>query len=139
MAGGSEILAQEGSGQAAFNLGQCYYGAQGTEQDCAKALEWWKNAAARGHGRAASTAAMAYLAGEGVAPDAVEARRLAERAAELNDPSGLIVLGELQFQAGELDAAKTNWTRASKLLPTGATGHPAQPSGNASMRSTSLS
>ena len=29
------------SAQAAFNLGQCYYGAQGTEQDCAKGLEWW--------------------------------------------------------------------------------------------------
>ena len=75
---------------------------------------------------------MALLSGEGVAPDAAEARRLAECAAELNDPSGLIVLGEIQFQAGELDAAKTNWTRASKLHPTGATGHPAQPSGHAS-------
>jgi len=30
------------SAQAAFNLGQCYYGAQGTEQDCARALEWWE-------------------------------------------------------------------------------------------------
>jgi TPR repeat protein len=124
--------AAEKSSQAAFNLGECYFGAQGTEQDIQKALDWWKKAAAKGHGRAASTAAMALLSGEGAAPDAVEARRLAERAAELNDPSGLIVLGEIQFQAGELDAAKANWTRASKLHPTGATGHPAQPSGNAS-------
>ena len=75
---------------------------------------------------------MALLSSDGVAPDAAEARRLAERAAELNDPSGLIVLGEIQFQAGELDVAKTNWTRASQLHPTAATGHPAQPSGNAS-------
>ena len=124
--------AAEKSAQAAFNLGQCYFGAQGTEQDIPKALDWWKKAAARGHGRAASTAAMALLSGEGVAPDAAEARRLAERAAELNDPSGLVVLGEMQFQAGELDAAKANWTKASKLQPTGLTGHPAQPSGNAS-------
>ena len=124
--------AAEKSAQAAFNLGQCYFGAQGTEQDIPKALEHWKKAAARGHGRAASTAAMALLSGEGVAPDAAEARRLAERAAELNDPSGLVVLGEMQFQAGELDAAKANWTRASKLQPTGPTGHPAQPSASAS-------
>jgi TPR repeat protein len=124
--------AAEQSAQAAFNLGQCYFGAQGTAQDIPKALDWWKKAAGRGHGRAASTAAMAYLSGEGVAADAAEARRLAERAAELNDPSGLVLLGEMQFQAGELDAAKANWTKASKLLPTGATGHPAQPSGNAS-------
>jgi len=124
--------AAEKSATAAFNLGQCYFGAQGTEQNCAKALEWWRKAAERGHGRAASTAAMAYLSGEGVAADAVLARKLAERAAELNDPSGLVVLGELQFQAGEIDAAKANWTKASKLHATGATGHPAQPSGNAS-------
>ena len=124
--------AADDSAQAAFNLGQCYYGAQGTEQDCAKALDWWKKAADKGHGRAASTAAMAFLSGEGIAPDAAQARRLAERAAELNDPSGLVVLGEMQFQAGELDAAKANWTKATKLFPTSLTGHPSQPSGNAS-------
>ena len=124
--------AADESAQAAFNLGQCYFGAQGTEQDCAKALEWWKKAAAKGHGRAAANAAMAYRSGEGVEPDAAQARQLAERAAELNDPSGLVLLGEMHFQAGELDAAKANWTKASKLMPTTATGHPAQPSGNAS-------
>ena len=124
--------AAEKSAQAAFNLGQCYFGAQGTEQDIPKALDWWRKAAAKGHGRAASTAAMAYQSGEGVAPDAAEARRLAERAAELKDPSGLVVLGEIQFQAGELDAAKANWTKVSKLRPTGLTGHPAQPSDSAS-------
>jgi uncharacterized protein len=120
------------SAQAAFNLGQCYFGAQGTAQDIPQALEHWKKAAERGHGRAASSAAMAYYSGEGIAPDPAQARRLAERAAELNDASGLVVLGEMQFQAGELDAAKANWTKASKLQPTGATGHPAQPSANAS-------
>ena len=124
--------AADDSAQAAFNLGQCFFGAQGTEQDCPKALEWWKKAAESGHGRAAANAAMAYHSGEGIAADAVQARRLAERAAELNDPSGLVLLGEMQFQAGELDAARANWTKATKLLPTSATGHPAQPSGNAS-------
>ncbi len=119
------------SAQAAWNLGQCYFGAQGVEQDIPKALDWWKKAAEMGHGRAASTAAMAYLSGEGVPPDVAKARRLAERAAEWNDPNGLVVLGEIQFQTGELDAAKANWTKASELHPTGATGHPAQPSGNA--------
>lgn len=120
------------SAQAAFNLGQCYYGAQGTEQDCAKGLEWWEKAAEMGHGRAAAAAAMAYLSGEGVAPDPAKARRLAERAAELGNASGLVVLGEMQFQAGDLEAAKASWTKASLLHPTGETGHPAQPSDNAS-------
>ncbi len=124
--------AADQSSQAAFNLGQCYFGAQGTEQDIPKALEYWKKAAAAGNGRAAACAAMAYYSGESIAPDAAQARQLAERAVELNDPSGLVVLGEMQFLAGDLDGAKANWTRASKLKPTGATGHPAQPSANAS-------
>lgn len=118
--------------QAAFNLGQCYFGAQGTEQNITKALAWWEKAAAQGHGRAAVSAALAYLSGEGVKRDEVKARQLAERAAGLNNPSGLVVLGEIQFQAGDLEQAKVNWMKASKLLPTGSTGHPAQPSDNAS-------
>jgi TPR repeat protein len=120
------------STQAAFNLGQCYFGAQGTEQDILKALECWKMAAAGGHGRAAACAAMAYLSGEGIPPDAALARSLAERAAELDDPSGIVLLGELQFLAGDLAAAKANWTKASHLRPTSPTGHPAQPSADAS-------
>jgi len=83
-----------------------------------------------GHGRAASTAAMVYLAGDGVAPDPKEALRLATRAAELEDPSGLVVLGELQFQAGDIDQARATWTRVSRLKPVGPTGQPEQPSDN---------
>lgn len=124
--------AAEKSAQAAFNLGQCYYGAQGTEQDCAKALAWWEKAAERGHGRAAAAAAMAFHSGEGVPRDAAKARKLAERAVELGNASGLVFLGELQFQAGDIEAARATWTRASKLHPTAATGHPAQPSDHAS-------
>lgn len=124
--------AADESAQAAFNLGQCYFGAQGTPQDCTKGIEWWEKAAAKGHGRAAAAAAMAYHAGEGIPRDAKKARQLAERAAELGNAGGLVFLGELQFQSGDIDAAKANWTKASKLQPTTATGHPAQPSDNAS-------
>ena len=116
------------SAQAAWNLGQCYSGAQGVDQDIPKALEVWKKAAAMGHGRAASTAAMVYLEGEGVARDPVAARKLAERAVELNDPSGFVVLGEIQFQAGELEQACANWTKVSQMKPVGPNGHPEQPS-----------
>jgi uncharacterized protein len=118
------------SATAAWNLGQCYFGAQGVDHDIPKALEFWKKAADMGHGHAASTAAMVYLAGEGVSPDPVEARRLAMRAVELNDPSGLVVLGEIQFQAGESEKARGNWTKVSQMKPVGSTGHPEQPSDN---------
>ncbi len=124
--------AADESAQAAFNLGQCYFGAQGTPQDCTKGVDWWENAAARGHGRAAAAAAMAYHAGEGIPRNAKKARQLAERAAELGNAGGLVFLGELQFQDGNVEAAKASWTNASKLQPITATGHPAQPSDNAS-------
>ena len=75
---------------------------------------------------------MAYDSGEGVPRDPVKARQLAERAVELGNASGLVLLGEMHFQAGALVAAKELWTRASQLHPTGETGHPAQPSDQAS-------
>ena len=115
------------SAAAAWNLGQCYFAAQGVEHSIPKAMEVWESAAAMGHGRAASTAAMTYLSGEGVAKDPVRGRRLAGRAAELNDPGGLVVLGELQFQAGELEQARETWTRVSRMKPVGPTGSPTQP------------
>ena len=116
------------SAQAGFNLGQCYFAAQGVEQDVPKALAAWEKAAEMGHGRAASTAAMAYLSGEGVADDAERAAKLAERAATLNDPSGLVVLGEIKYRAGAVDEARKLWTQVSRVKPTKATGAPIQPS-----------
>lgn len=116
------------SATAAWNLGQCYYGAQGVEQDVPRALEIWKHAAVLGSGRAASTAAMVYLAGDGFVPDGKEALRLAKRAVELNDPSGFVVLGEIQFRSGEFGSARSSWTKASQLRPVGLTGQPIQSS-----------
>ena len=118
------------SAAGAWNLGQCYFGGQGVVQNIPKALETWKQAAALGHGRAASTAAMAYLSGEGVPQNVNEALKLATRAAELNDPSGLIVRGELHFQTGEMEQARAHWTKAAGMKPVGPTGHPEQPSDN---------
>jgi hypothetical protein len=115
------------SAQAAFNLGQCYFGAQGIEQDIPKALQAWDKAAEMGNGRAAAEAAMAYLSGEGIKADPAEARRLATRSAELHNPSGLVVLGEIQFRAGDIDSARANWTKASESKPVGPTGLPTQP------------
>lgn len=127
------------SAGAAWNLGQSYFAAQGVPQDIPKALELWEKAAKMGHGRAASTAAMTYLAGEGVTPNPVQARKLAERAVELNDPSGHVLLGELAFQAGDLDKARELWTKVAKMNPTRPTSNPEQPSGEmASQQGTDL-
>lgn len=116
------------SAAAAWNLGQCWFAAQGVKHDIPQALAMWRKAADMGHGRAAATAAMVYLAGEGVAVDADKARSLAERAVALNDPSGFVVLGEIQFQAGRLDQARELWAKVAQMKPTGPTGNPEQPS-----------
>ena len=116
------------SAQAAWNLGQCYFAAQGVEHDVPQAIAFWKKAAAMGHGRAAVTVAMTYLTGEGIPPDAKEARRMAERAVELHNLSGFVVLGEIEYQAGNLDKARALWEKVSKMKPVAATGQPTQPS-----------
>lgn len=121
--------AADKSAAAMWNLGQCYFAAQGVEQDIPKALATWKKAAAMGHGRAASVAAMTYLAGDGAAPDVAQARELAESAVKLNDPSGHVVLGELHYRAGRFDEARALWTKVARLNPTRPTSNPEQPSG----------
>ena len=121
---------QDQSARDLFEEGQKHFDANGVPQDTPKALELWKQAAEKGNGRAAAEAAMIYLAGDGVAADPKQALALATRAAELNDPSGLVVLGELQFKAGEIEKARATWTKVAAMKPVGATGQPIQSSDN---------
>ncbi|HEY1188759.1 MAG TPA: hypothetical protein VGE74_13980 [Gemmata sp.] len=122
------------SAAAAWNLGQRNFAGLGVDQDVPKALDVWKRAAALGHGRAASAAAMVYLSGEGAAASAADARKLAERPAVLNAPEGLVLLGEFQFRAGELAKARASWTKVSETRPVGAAGHPTLPADRAAAR-----
>lgn len=132
LAVGYFVAASDQCAQAAWNLGQCWFAAQGVPQDISRALETWELAASMGHGRAASAAAMAWLSGEGVPPEVTRALRLAQRAVELGDPAGHIVLGELYFQEGELDKARAVWARVAQMHPVRASSNPEQPSGQMS-------
>ena len=116
------------SAAGAWNLGLCLHAAQGVDHDVPKALEAWKRAAALGHGRAASTAAMAYLAGDGVPKDLKQARTLAERAVDLNDPAGHVVLGEMLYRSGDVDGAKALWKKVAGTKPAQDTAQPVQSS-----------
>lgn len=118
--------AAEPSAADLFAEGERLFGGHDVEQDIPGALDHWKRAAAAGHGRAASTAAMAYLSGEGIEPDAARARRLAERAVDLDDPAGLVVLGEMEFQVGAIERARGLWTRVSKTHPVRPSADPEQ-------------
>lgn len=132
LAVGYFVAASDQCAQAAWNLGQCWFAALGVPQDIPRALETWEKAAAMGHGRAASAAAMAWLSGEGVSPEQARARSLAQRAVDLGDPAGHIVLGELCFQEGELDQARALWARVAQMHPVRASSNPELPSGEMS-------
>jgi hypothetical protein len=101
------------SAQGMYNLGECYFSGRGVDLDMARAVDCWKHAGDMGHGRAAARVAMAFMDGEGADPDKDEAIRWASRAAELGTGDGCIVLGELRFQNGQLDAAKEAWQKGA--------------------------
>jgi hypothetical protein len=44
----------------------------------------------------------------------------------MDDPNGLVVLGEIHYQSGALDEARAAWKKVSSMKPVGATGHPEQ-------------
>ena len=87
---------------ASWNLGLCYFGAQNVDSDIPKALESWKNLTAKGCEFTATNATILYLSADGIAPDTAEAWQLAKRTAELNDTKSLVLLREIEFQAGKL-------------------------------------
>jgi len=59
--------ALKGNALAMYNIGVLHFiGGHGVEQDFTKAMEWWKLAMARGHGRAAHSIAVLYMEGKGV-------------------------------------------------------------------------
>ena len=66
--------AKQGSVDAQFNLGECYYEGTGVEKDAAKAVEWFRRAAEQGNDAEAQYYLGAYYYnGTGVEKDASKA------------------------------------------------------------------
>lgn len=68
-------LAEKGSVNAQFNLGQMYRYGDGVAQDYAEALKWYRMAAKQGDKGSQFNLGSMYLSGEGVAKDEKEAHR----------------------------------------------------------------
>lgn len=68
-------LAEKGSVNAQFNLGQMYRHGDGVAQDYAEALKWYRKAAKQGDKESQLNLGSMYLNGEGVAKDEKEAHR----------------------------------------------------------------
>ena len=71
-----EILrqaAEQGDGDAQYNIGVKYHDGDGVPQDYAEAVKWYRLAADQGEARAQHNLGMMYYKGEGVPQDVVEA------------------------------------------------------------------
>ena len=78
-----EEAARQGHPEAAHRAAECLRTGEGCLPEPARALAWYKQAAAAGFGPAAAWLAHAYEVGDGVAADAAAARRYAERSERL--------------------------------------------------------
>ncbi len=74
--------AEQGVGEAQFNLGGCYYKGQGVEQDYKEAVKWFSKAADQGVAEAQHSLGICYENGHGVAQDMAEAEKWFRKAEE---------------------------------------------------------
>ena len=85
--------ANQGVGNAAYNLGVLYHQGLGVKPDMKEAIKWYQQAAALGHPEAEYNLGIAYIEGVGVAYDPVKAADNFERAAKQNITEAAYNLG----------------------------------------------
>lgn len=73
-------LAENGDAAGQFHMGMAYDSGTGVEKDLAKALDWYRKAAAQGHGNAMIQLGHHYEAGSGVGKDTTMAAEWFEKA-----------------------------------------------------------
>lgn len=81
--------------EALYQKGCAYYSGENGEVDYGKALECFRQAAARGHAAAQTCVGEIYLQGRGVAIDAAVARKWFEKAARQGNAEALLQLGRI--------------------------------------------
>lgn len=77
--------AENGDVTQQYNIGQAYADGIQVEVDRAKAIEWWRKAAAQGFAPAQYNLARAYETGNGVEQDFAQAKALYEKASAQGD------------------------------------------------------
>lgn len=91
--------ATQGNPKAQFDLASAYYYGNGTRQDYAEALRWYRMAAEQGEPRAEDALGYMYLTGRGVLQDDVEALRWYKKSADHGSPKGQFDLASM-YDAG---------------------------------------
>ena len=90
--------AERGDATAMAELGDIYYLGRGTQQDFAKALEWWSKATDLGISSAICNMGILYLIGQGVQQDNAKALELFTKSANMGNAQAMHNLGLLYYQ-----------------------------------------
>lgn len=88
------VTAENGSADAQYILGMCYYNGWEVEFDYAQAAIWWKKAAIQNHAKAQINLGDCYQYGEGVKQDNDSAYYWYKKCAEQGNADGICSLGE---------------------------------------------
>ena len=94
----TQRLANQGIGDAQFNLGLMYNNGNGVRQDYAKAMEWYTKAANQGHADAQANLGYIYQYGNGVRQDYAKAREWYLKAANQGSAEAQFNLGVMHYQ-----------------------------------------
>jgi TPR repeat protein len=81
--------AESGDAQAQFELGRSYEDGKGTEQDDARAVEWFRKSAEQGNAHAQNSMGVMYALGRGVSRDKEEAVRWYKKSAKQGLAEGI--------------------------------------------------
>ena len=87
--------AENGNGEALYNLGLLSQNGWGVPQDYAQAREWYEKGAAAGNGNAMTGLGVLYEHGDGVSEDYAKAREWFEKGAAAGDGGAMNDLGAL--------------------------------------------
>lgn len=111
--------AEQGHGDASFNLFVCYKFGHGTQINEKEAWKWLQNAADNGVKEAQYNLGVSYEYGKGVAQSYTQAAKWYKKAAEQNDSTALVNLGILYYKGQgvtqSVDQAKMHLKKAADL------------------------
>lgn len=118
-------LAEAGDPDAQFNMGQAYKLGRGVPTNMATAIDWYRKAAAKGHGRAEDNLGLLMFQ-QG---DRAGALPYLQRSADRGEPRAQYIVGTALFNG---DLAGKDWARAYALMSRAAASGLAQ--ANASLK-----
>ena len=106
-------LANAGNHYALWRIGQLHFkGRQGLRQDMKKGIQWWHRAAEAGSSSALTDLGVCYREGYGVAQNWVSALEYFQKAADMGNWKGFLMIGSLLLQQGSWEEGFLNLRKA---------------------------